>query len=167
MKNRTFVSILILGLAVLIIAGSCATKKSMVKDSEELYGTWINEEYKSPSTPPFKIHVINPDGTMGFFRTETSVWEKDVEVLENGWIPCDHYTYTIENKWVDSDGNVMYKVEAIGSGYEKNPVRILLLMKISDSNNVLEYMVNRVDYDETIDYSETNSYIRRIYYRKE
>jgi len=36
MKTGTLVSILIFALAVLIIAGSCATDKKMIKKSEEL-----------------------------------------------------------------------------------------------------------------------------------
>ena len=163
MKTRTFISVLIL-ISILVVAVPVLFAGGSKK--EELHGTWINEEYKSATTPPFKIHEINPDGTMGFFRTETSVWEEDIEVLENGWIPCDSYTYTIDDKWTDSDGNVWYKVEVVGGGYEKNPMKIYLLMKISDSNRVLEYMVGRVGYREEIDYTETNSYIRRIYYRQ-
>ena len=57
MKTKTFVSILILVLAVMIVAGSCATKKEVVaekdfyvpKFDEEIHGTWINEEYDSTS----------------------------------------------------------------------------------------------------------------------
>ncbi len=47
MKTKTLVSILILVLAVLIIAGSCATGKKayVAKEDEELFGTWINPDY--------------------------------------------------------------------------------------------------------------------------
>ena len=166
MKTRTLVSSLILVLALLIIAGSCATKKRMVKDSEELYGTWINEEYKA-TVAPFEITVFNPNGTMSMYRTEKAHWETDVEVLEGGWIPCDTHTYTIEDKWTDSDGNVWYKVEAIAGGYEKvSPITAYLLIKISDSNRVLEFMVGRIVYREEIDPTEVD-YTYRIYYRQE
>jgi hypothetical protein len=164
MKTKMFVSISILILALLIINGSCVTKKRMGKDSEELYGTWINEEYKG-ITDVFEINVFNPDGTMKFFETEANVWEPDVEVLEGGWIPGTYFTYTIEDKWTDSDGNVWYKVEAVYGGYEENPGRFYLLMKISDSNRVLEYMVGRVDYREEIDPTKV-PYTYRIYYRQ-
>ena len=48
MKTRTRTLILVfLIMAVLIIAGSCATDKMASKTSEEeLVGTWINTEYK-------------------------------------------------------------------------------------------------------------------------
>jgi len=160
------IMILILVLAVLIIAGGCATKKRMVKDSEELYGTWINEEYKG-STPPFGKYVFNPDGTYEYFRKEPAPWEKDVEILEGGWIIGNYGTYTIEDKWTDSDGNVWYKVEADELGYEEHPYSLYYLVKISDSNRVLEWMVGRLDYHEKIDYTVTNPYIRSIYYRQE
>ena len=164
MKASSFVSVLILVLAVMVISEGCATKKRMVKDSEELYGTWINEEYKG-STPPFGKNVYNPDGTMEFFRTEAAPWETDIEVSEGGWIGGDSYTYTIEDKWTDSDGNVWYKVKAVEGGHEHGQT-FHLLMKISDSNRVLEYMVGRVGYHEDIDYTVTSSYTRRIYYRQ-
>jgi len=164
MKTRTFVSIFILVLAVLIVAGSCATKKSMVKDSEELYGIWINEEYKG-NTPPFGKNVFNPDRTWEYFRKGASPWETDIEILEGGWIRSDFGTYTINDKWADSEGNVWYKVEKISGDYEKSPYKYYLLMKISDSNRVLEYMKDRVDYREEIDPTDVPHY--RIHYRQE
>ena len=128
---------------------------------EELYGTWVNEEYKG-STPPFGMVVYNPDGTWEDFRTEASPWEKDVEILEGGWINATYGTYTIEDEWTDSDGNVWYKVEEVIGGFEK----FYLLMKISDSNRDLEYMVGRVDYLAEIDPNDAQ-YRYRIYYRQE
>jgi hypothetical protein len=52
MKTRTLVSILILVLAVLIIAGSCATMKKEISETDffEAYsGTWINTDYSGDS----------------------------------------------------------------------------------------------------------------------
>jgi hypothetical protein len=46
MKTRTFVSILILMLAVMIIAGSCATRKKAVSPEDATgirSGKWVNE----------------------------------------------------------------------------------------------------------------------------
>jgi hypothetical protein len=165
MKTRTYVSIMIFVLALLIIAGSCAPKKRIIIDlveviPEELYGTWINEEYKG-STPPFGKDVYNPDGTFEWYRTEPSPWETDVEILEGGWIRGTYGTYTIEDKWTDSDGNVWYKVEVV-----EVITSFYMLMKISDSNRVLEYMVGRVDYLTEIDPNDVQ-YRYRIYYRQE
>jgi len=89
-----------------------------------------------------------------------------VERLESGWIPGTSLTYTIDDKWTDSNGNVCYKVEALYAGYEASPGRFYLLMKISDSNRVLEFMVGRVEYYDEIDPTNV-PYTYRIYYRQE
>ncbi len=62
MKNRTLVSILILVLAVLIIAGSCVSGKKayVAKEDEEIYSTWINPDYDDSRELPKKIFY--PDG---------------------------------------------------------------------------------------------------------
>ena len=131
-----------------------------MKDSEELYGTWTNEEYKSTS-PPFEKEVYNPDGTYEYFRTEVAPWEKDVEILEGGWIRGTFGTFTIEDKWIDADTNVWYKVVAYDGDY-----RVFLLMKVSNSNNILEYMFSFIDYPVEIDTNNVQGkYV--IYYRQE
>ena len=160
MKTRTFVSILIIVLVVLVIAGSCATKKRMMKDSEELYGTWTNEEYKS-TIPPFEKEVYNPDGTYESFRTEVAPWEKDVEILEGGWIRGTFGTFVIEDKWIDADTNVWYKVVNYDGNY-----RVFYLMKVSNSNNILEYMFSFIDYPVEIDTNNVQGKYA-IYYRQE
>ena len=157
MKTRTLASILIL-ISILVVVVPVLFAGGSKK--EELHGTWINEEYKG-STPPFGKLVHNPDGTWEFFRKEAAPWETDVEVLEGGWIGGGFGTYTIEDEWTDSDGNVWYKVEAVIGGLEK----FYLLMKISDSNRVLEYMVDGVDYREEIDPTDV-PYHYRILYRQ-
>ena len=48
-QTRAFVSILILVLAVLIIVGSCATKKKAISEEdflEAFSGIWINTDYE-------------------------------------------------------------------------------------------------------------------------
>ena len=47
MKTRMYVAIFVFMIAVLIIAGSCATQKQayIPKTNEELYGTWVNTDY--------------------------------------------------------------------------------------------------------------------------
>ena len=157
MKARTLILVLIL-ICILVVVVPVLFAGGSKK--EELYGTWINEDYKG-STPPFGKNVFNPDGTFKFFRKEPAPWEKDVEVLEGGWISGDFGTYTIEDEWTDSNGNVWYKVEAVIGGLAK----FNLLMKISDSNRVLEYMVDGVDYREEIDPTDV-PYHYRILYRQ-
>ena len=117
MKTRTLASILIL-ISILVVVVPVLFAGGSKK--EELHGTWINEEYKG-STPPFGKLVHNPDGTWEQFRKEEAPWEPDVEKLESEWISADYATYTIEDKWTDSDGNVWYKVEALMAGSEEFP----------------------------------------------
>jgi len=163
MKSKTLLLVLIL-ICISVVAAPVSFAGGSKK--EELHGTWINKEYKDNQSAPFEKHVINPDGTMNFFKTEKAVWETDVEVLENGWIECYAYTYTIKDKWTDSDRNVWYKVEAIMGGYEENPDKAYLLMKISDSNRVLEFMVGLVGYREELDPTALEYHYRK-YYRQE
>ena len=71
MKTRTFVSIFILVLAVLIITEGYATENRITKrDYRFVSGTWINEEYKGTSKP-FEIDVFNPDGTFTFYKCDS------------------------------------------------------------------------------------------------
>ena len=60
MKTRTLVLILILVLAVLIVVGSCATRKKAIsiEDAAEIRsGKWVNEYY-----PIVKMFVFYSDG---------------------------------------------------------------------------------------------------------
>ena len=160
MKTETLV------LTVLFI--SCLAASGLFaggSKKEELYGTWINEEYKG-NTPPFEKFVITPDGKMEFFKTEVAPWEPQIEVPEGEWMSCDFHIYTIDDKWVDSEGNVWYKVAARVGGYEKIDTNAYLLMKVNDSNRILEYMVGRIDYHEELDPTAVK-YVYRIYYRQE
>ena len=68
MKPRTFVSILILILAVFIIIGSCATKRKAVSDEDffEVWsGTWINTDYSGSDLGQKTIN--HPDGTSEWY----------------------------------------------------------------------------------------------------
>ena len=61
MKTRMFVSVLILVLAVLIIAGSCATRRKAISDEdfmEAWSGTWINTDYGRGSNPQKKSLLL-------------------------------------------------------------------------------------------------------------
>ncbi len=152
---------MILVFTVLIITEGYATENRITKrDYRFLSGTWVNEEYKG-STPPFGMEVYNSDGKWQTYRKEASPWEEDIEILEGGWIRGSFGTFTIEDKWIDADTNVWYKVVA----YEGNE-RFFMLMKVSNSNNILEYMFSFIDYPVEIDTNNVQSRYR-IYYRQE
>jgi hypothetical protein len=72
MKIRTFVSILILVLAVLIIMGSCATDKmTYISKEYEIYGTWVNPKYNYEDKHHAKF-VVHPNGKMEIYSTDAS-----------------------------------------------------------------------------------------------
>jgi hypothetical protein len=147
MKTEKFVSILILVLAVLSIAGSCATDKKMTMNyaKEEICGTWSNPEYKKSVGPPWPKLVKYPDGTWIIYRIK-GAWEEEVETTEDGFVKGSVGKYTIEDKWTDSDGTIWYKV--IGTGglaatyYE--------LYKISNSGKTMEWIYSNYDFPSEI-----------------
>ena len=146
MKTRAVVSILILVLAVLIIAGSCTTGKKAVKAPiEPLYGAWANPDYNTePHTAKFNIR---PDGI--------------IEVASHTEIKYQRYyeaTFTIVDSWLDSDGNKYYKVDlvrGISEWYE--------LGRINETDSVYDYVYSNIDYPSEID---PNHFNYRIYYRQ-
>ena len=151
MKTRMFVSILILVLAVLIIAGRA--KK------EELHGTWINEEYKG-SNIPMAIQIYKPDGTFQYLRLAALSWEEDVERTEEGWIKGYEGPYEIIEKWTDEGGSVWYKTENHVTETDKH----FVLIKINGSGSVLEYVWRQIEFAEGID---PNAATYGIFYRQE
>ena len=151
MRFRVLIISVILVSAIFVAGGS---KK------EELYGTWINDEYKG-STAPQGINVYKPDGTYEVGRKESASWEKDIEISEGEWHMWVYGTYIIKDKWTTADGNVWYKI--VYNFYDAD--KVYTLMKISDSNNTLEIMVSGLDFPKEIDPND-DPYHYRIYYRQ-
>jgi hypothetical protein len=157
MKTKMLISTLILILAVLIIAGSCATKKEVVKKkefyfpkyNEELYGTWINKEYDSAEYPgKFRIYL------WGYFETFHPFDSEKTQ--EKG-------TFTIVKKWTDQEGNIWYNTYVQYSGSTRLYYN---LEKISNNGNTWEYVTTTVDFPTESDmHPEFQLY--HIYYRQE
>jgi hypothetical protein len=131
-KTRTFVSILILILAILIISEGYATDRKSVSDKDffEVWsGTWINTDYGGD----LWVKIITyPDGTVegfGILTSTTASFKKKITILD---------------KWLDSKGTIWYRYywECLPpfrlKGYEMG--------KISDSGNTLEYISASEDY---------------------
>ena len=157
MNARTFVSILILVIAVMVIAGSCATKKEVVAEKEfyipqfdeELHGTWINEEYNSTAYKGKKR--LYPWGYYEDYRPADSE-----VVLYKG-------TFVIVDKWTDLEGNTWYKTYYRISG---SSTVIHELDKISNNGNTWEYAYTTTHFpSESKLYPDNTRY--RIYYRQE
>ena len=114
-------------------------------ESDELYGTWVNMDYKW-GRPPQKL-IFKSDGTFESF------------VNADSKAPTLQGTNLIEKKWKDSEGNVWFKNKWSGnwgeSAYE--------LAKISNSGNTYEYVFSNDEYPKEIDPKHENY---RIYTRE-
>ena len=136
MKARTLVSILIFVITVLVIVGSCATgKKAYIpQDSEELYGTWVNEEYDKKGINA--KWVLKPDGTLEGYTTSDSK-----KITETG-------EFIITDKWTDSEGNIWYKYmkKTLVIGAIKNLNTYYFLIKIHKELDIAEELWSSVDY---------------------
>ena len=136
---------LILSITLLAITVDSIAKEwgYFAKDNEELYGTWINLDYKGMLAQ--KV-VRKPDGTVDFFPSAN--FEK----------PTYKGRYLITGKWTDSESNIWYKVhwvvETQMEGYS--------LIKISNGGKTLEY-VHDTKFPTEID---PNSNLYRKYTRE-
>jgi hypothetical protein len=151
MKTRTFVSILILVLAVLIILGSCATTKKVAKKDYRFFsGIWVNEEYNSH--PFMAKYVIFSDGTFDAYNNLT----------DTGKHGSGHYI--IVDKWTDSEGNRWYKMHVWGGVVVEGKPDMYELDKFSNSGNVWEFISLTGDFPPELDKSQFRYH---IYYRQE
>jgi hypothetical protein len=119
MKTRTLILVVILIMAVLMIAGSCATRKKAISIEEALEiqsGIWIDEHAKIE-----KLVVRYPDGRYEYYRDlqqESLVYYGKTEIYES---------------WRDSEGVLWYRAH-----YKDNVGREgYYLVKISNSDNTL------------------------------
>ena len=155
MKTRAFVSLLILVLAVLIIAESCATRKIAISDedlSAAYTGTWINpEEDYFMRMAPLKL-VYFPDGTWNrYFEVD------DDRIEEKG-------EDTIIAQWKDSKGTIYFEShwKEFIHGWDG-----YLLARISDSGNTLELLITMQEH-RVEEWDRDNIFCEyRIYYRQE
>ncbi len=119
--------------------------------SEEICGTWINTEYyKGIHHSKWQKRIFSPDGTTRFYR-EVSLTSPDFDG-----------TYTITEKWTDSDKNIWYKVKTTGKMYGDQYVAHYLF-RISNSGKTLESVYHPVDYHKELDPKHPTY---RILYRK-
>jgi hypothetical protein len=148
MKARTLVSMLILILAIMIIVGSCTTKKKAVSTEDAmkiLSGKWVNESF-----PDEQLLVHYHDGRFEMYQTPLQQ-----RMAFSG-------TLKIYESWRDSEGVLWYKARWKDSlGQEP-----YLLGKISDSDNTLEFLYTTRN--EVIEeWSRTKGYDYIIRYRQE
>jgi hypothetical protein len=156
MKTRTSVLIVILVLAVLIVADSCATgKKSYVTKDDvfnELSGTWYNEEYEKPTKDAMPKVIVHSDGSFDEYKefAETTAPRHNTG-----------QSVSIKEAWTDSKGNTWYQARFIISWANQE---LFETGKVSDSGNVWESVYSSVDYPAGVN-SEHFNY--EIHYRQE
>ena len=156
MKTRRLVSILIVVLAVLIIAGSCATSKKVYISEDNLYaeltGIWNNEEYERPTVENMPQVTVHSDGS---FEEYKEFPEMTTPTRKSGRF------ITIKEAWTDSKGNTWYQAQTFEDAEDQMFYEI---GKISDSGNVWEAVWSTFDYPDEIDSEHFNYSIR---YRQE
>ena len=147
MKTRTFISVAIIIMAVLIIAGSCAADKmAYISKEYEIYGTWVNPDNKNIGQRFGKI-VFHPNGRMEVYGADTG----PAVDTKGGFV--------ITNKWTDSKGNIWYTI-IFKFGVQNQ----YGLLKISNSGKTLEFNYGN-DYPKEINPSDVHS-VHFIFYRQ-
>jgi len=114
---------------------------------EEISATWINTDYNHFT---FQKRVFNPDGTFRFYRYESSP------------TPELKGTYSINEKWTDSEKIIWYKLKATEIKRGKSTEDYYYLSKISDSGKKLEFVFHASDYLKVIN-PDRKTY--RVYFR--
>ena len=143
---RKLLTALILGAALMVFFGNTlAGEKAYVpEDNEELYGTWVNMDYKPNAHPRQKV-ISYPGEWAAYGSAESET------ATETG-------THKITDKWTDSEGNIWYKCEVsftIQKVYE--------LDKISNSGKTWEFVFSYSKYPTKIDPGDAEYH---IYHRK-
>ncbi len=152
MKTRMFISIFILILAVMVIAGSCATRKEAISEDDFIQvfsGTWFNPE-RSGVGYDFQKLVVHANGTWDIYSTD--------EVEQR----AGYGDYNLVESWRDSEGNLWFRL----SKYSTFGDPIFEYGNISNSGETLEFIF--VAGTETIKKWEPDNphYEYRIYYRQ-
>ena len=146
MKRTKVILSVVSILVVLTLTVSYAEQKKgyVPKDDEEIYGTWVNTDY---SLGRMQKMIVKPSEIIRF---SSATDESSYQYM---------LTFTIIDKWTDSEGNIWYRTE------NKDTLGIVysVLDKISSSGSILEYVWSHYEYPTEID---PNHVEYRIYHRK-
>ncbi len=156
MKTRTFVSIFVLVVAVLIIVGSCATKKKTYISSDyvfkELSGIWYNEEYENPAITAWPKYIVRSDGS--FEELKEFVGSSVPNRRPGKYI-------SITEAWTDAKGNIWYQAKAKMDWMDQQ--FYYEIGKISNAGEVFESVWSYIDFPSEID---SENLLYEIYYRQ-
>jgi len=137
MKNSQTLTCILALFGVLTSMCSCVSNRYRPTNNEEMYGTWINEEYNS-CVFPGKL-VVNPDRT----------WEMFVSISDSD--PFSTGKFLITDKWTDEEGNVWYKNEVyvfsyLEVEYPGDTVSAYEIWKIDKYGTMKENWMGNTDY---------------------
>ncbi len=107
-------------------------------ESDEICCSWVNTNYTS-GDPPQKL-IFHFDGTFACYNTQ-----KTSDALKRG-------TYSIDEKWQDSEGNIWYKIKMREPMSETK----YKLAKISDDGKTLEFICKSDKYPADISLGDEN-----------
>ncbi len=147
--------VLLIGMIIIVFAGStnAEDKVYVPKKNEELYGTWINTDYKGPQ--PLPKRIFYPIGIFELLPDKTST--------KPDW----QGTYRIIDKWSDSEGNAWYKIKLKCCKTGLRPKETYALYKISKNGSVCEEVSSYHGYPKKVDPKiEPGEGRYRIYYRE-
>jgi hypothetical protein len=123
-----------------ILAITCATKPEVVKEDNALFSTWVNAEYEGKA-PAFSAKFVTfPDGRqLDYLKIAdtTPEWES---------------RFTIEETWIDAEGNHWYKSRWTTDYYPYKEARFkgYGLIRISASGTVWEGVGAEAGYPEEL-----------------
>jgi hypothetical protein len=141
-----YISNLFVILILVVFSVTVGTGESVytATESEELFGTWVNTDYKDGMHAQMYIQRLGENERYSSVNDEEPTWTAET---------------LINQKWTDSNGNIWYKIRwkagAMGSGFS--------LIKISDSGKTLERVWSQWEHPKALDISDETY---RIYYRK-
>ena len=122
MSSRTLVVSATVIVLSIFVTGGWAQQKYVPRADEELYGTWTNGQNSGDWFRPQKL-VLTANQYAEYCNTEA--------------LPTFTWRLRIDDKWTDTDGNIWYKVFAIGTGCFKGH-STQELYKLSKSGTVME-----------------------------
>ena len=148
MKSRMLITNVILILVIFILIGNYAigNDEYVPTENEEIYGTWVNPNYTKVWFPQ-KI-IIKPDGVYEYYISRLDL------------VPTYQNTYTLTDKWIDSEGNVCYRMIWKWKGTAQPRFE---LDKFSNLEQTWEFINSFDDYPTEIDSNHPDYH---IYYRQ-
>ena len=141
-------------LAALAVVG-CATRPVTVEQDDPFFGTWVNEEWDKEGAVRGAAKMIQfPDGRQQLFRHIV-----DAEPLYEG-------IYSIEEAWVDRQGDRWYKSKGAFGMYKAGGVKTeeYELTRINRQGTVMEKSSVGYGYPDKVDPVSSPNY--GIWYRR-